>query len=88
MAIHLDVNKLKPNNHLFTFTNGAEGRSFIFKQFFMDRINEILLSARLSPIMGHSFWIGGTTAFLLAGVHPDVVKKMGRWSSDLFLWYW
>ncbi|KAF8573828.1 hypothetical protein K439DRAFT_1280376, partial [Ramaria rubella] len=31
---------------------------------------------------------GGMMELLLASVHPDVVKAMGRWSSDSFLVYW
>ncbi len=38
--------------------------------------------------MGHSFRIGGTTFFLIKGVNPDVVKALGRWSSDAFKKYW
>ena|SRR5258708_7802593 len=37
---------------------------------------------------GHSFQIGGTTELLLSGVTPDIIKNMGRWSSDSFLCYW
>ncbi|KAF9223568.1 hypothetical protein BS17DRAFT_796183 [Gyrodon lividus] len=53
----------------------------------------IPLFAYISPpgipsITGHSFRIGGTTELLLAGVPPDVVKALGRWSSDAFLRYW
>ncbi|KAJ6523727.1 hypothetical protein B0H19DRAFT_1215043 [Mycena capillaripes] len=34
------------------------------------------------------FRIGGKTELLLAGVAPDVVKAMGRWSFSAFLRYW
>ncbi|KAK0431596.1 hypothetical protein EV421DRAFT_1852992 [Armillaria borealis] len=32
--------------------------------------------------------ICGTTFFLIKGVNPDVVKALGRWSSDAFKKYW
>ncbi|KIJ22397.1 hypothetical protein M422DRAFT_277184 [Sphaerobolus stellatus SS14] len=35
-----------------------------------------------------SFHIRDTTKLLVAGVPPDVVKALGRWSSDAFLVYW
>ena len=31
---------------------------------------------------GHSFRRGGTSAMLLAGVHPSVIQRHGRWRSD------
>ena len=37
---------------------------------------------------GHSFCIGGTTEWLLAGVSPETVAKIGRWTSLAFLLYW
>ncbi|KAF8746781.1 Glycosyltransferase family 28 N-terminal domain [Rhizoctonia solani] len=39
-------------------------------------------------IQRRSHSIGGTHAYLSSGVPSDVVKKMGRWSSDAFLKYW
>ncbi|KZS88487.1 hypothetical protein SISNIDRAFT_418124, partial [Sistotremastrum niveocremeum HHB9708] len=55
---------------------------------FMTRCNEVWRLAGESTFTGHSFRIGGTTTFLVNGVPPDVVKAMGRWSSDAFLRYW
>ncbi|KAF5378464.1 hypothetical protein D9615_007028 [Tricholomella constricta] len=52
------------------------------------RVNEVLTAEGFQPISGHCFRIGGTTHLLLAGVPPDVVRLMGRWSSDSFLRYW
>jgi len=54
----------------------------------MNMCNEIWKKEDIQRITGHSFRIGGTTAYLMAGVDPDIVKKMGRWSSDAFLRYW
>jgi hypothetical protein len=44
--------------------------------------NEIWGAAGYPHTTGHSFRIGGTTELLLPGVTVDVVKAMGRWSSD------
>lgn len=54
---------------------------------FMRRCNDILHDLGYSRITGHCFRIGGTTELLLAGVDPEVVKKLGRWKSDAFLRY-
>ncbi|RDB24633.1 hypothetical protein Hypma_008189 [Hypsizygus marmoreus] len=63
-------------------------RLALTKRKFLARCNSILTSHSLPAISGHCFRIGGTTFLLLAGVPPDIVKLMGRWSSDSFLRYW
>lgn len=55
---------------------------------FLACCNLIWLVAGLLAFTGHSFCIGGTTKLLLSGVPPNVVKALGRWSSDTFLCYW
>ncbi|KAF9218783.1 hypothetical protein BS17DRAFT_642718, partial [Gyrodon lividus] len=55
---------------------------------FLARCNSIWTSKGIPVSAGHSFRIGGTTELLLAGVPPDIVKALGRWSSDAFLCYW
>ncbi|KAF5372038.1 hypothetical protein D9615_008037 [Tricholomella constricta] len=55
---------------------------------FLLRVNSILSALRYPHISGHCFRIGGTTHLLLSGVPPDIVRMMGRWSSDSFLRYW
>jgi hypothetical protein len=58
------------------------------KRVFLARCNEIWGAHGLPRLTGHCFRIGGTSEFLLRGVPPDVVKSLGRWSSDSFLRYW
>ncbi|KAF8573516.1 hypothetical protein K439DRAFT_1250648, partial [Ramaria rubella] len=55
---------------------------------FLNRCNQIWTAQGYPRSTGHSFRIGGTMELLLTGVHPDVVKAMGQWSSDSFLVYW
>ncbi|KAG8707222.1 hypothetical protein FRC09_001959 [Ceratobasidium sp. 395] len=77
------------NAHLFTYTHNRSGQQKILThEFFLKRCNDIWTSEGLANITGHSFRIGGTTHFLKSGVAPDVVKAMGRWSSDAFMRYW
>jgi hypothetical protein len=66
----------------------AEGSLCLTKKKFLGWCNEIWACHGLPTITGHSFRIGGTTELLVAGVPPDIVKVMGRWSSDAFLTYW
>jgi hypothetical protein len=58
------------------------------KEIFMAMCNTIWSKEGHPRITGHSFRIGGTTALLRSGINIQVVKKMGRWSSDAYLRYW
>lgn len=78
-----------PALHLFSFQ--LPGKSHInipTKESFLSRVNEIWAQAGFPRMTGHSFRIGGTSALLKAGVPPDVVRSMGRWSSDAHFRYW
>jgi hypothetical protein len=84
---HFAVNGVQPHTHLFAYRFQGHHRA-LTKNAFLKRCNLIWCSAGYPRTTGHSFRIGGTTELLVAGVHPDVVKAMGRWSSDAFLVYW
>ncbi|KAG1829990.1 hypothetical protein EV424DRAFT_1378728 [Suillus variegatus] len=47
----------------------------------------IVKRAGLGNLKGHGLRIGGTLEYLLRGVPFDVVKSMGRWSSEAFTVY-
>jgi hypothetical protein len=49
---------------------------------FMDHCNALRQATGLPKMTCHCFRIGGTNAFLAAGVHSDVVSGKGRWKSD------
>lgn len=84
---HLSVNLVPDNTILFSYKD-IYGQTALLKQDFMNRCNEIWLACGLATTTGHSFRIGGTSHLLLSGVHPDIIKQSGRWSSDSFLRYW
>ena len=48
----------------------------------MQRVGE-----RPASFSSHSLRIGAATAAMAAGVAPDVIKKLGRWDSDVALVY-
>ncbi|KAJ7769486.1 hypothetical protein B0H16DRAFT_1715942 [Mycena metata] len=87
LDMHLRANVCDPGTSLFTFSS-PNGPTILTKPKFLQRCNEIWTAAGYPRTTGHSFRIGGTTELLLAGVAPDVVKAMGRWSSNAFLRYW
>ncbi|KAF9226532.1 hypothetical protein BS17DRAFT_775793 [Gyrodon lividus] len=77
------------SNHqvLQTFPFSPRGWRCLTKKKLVARCDMIWSAAGIPSITGHSFRIGGTTELLLAGVPPDVVKALGRWSCDAFLRY-
>ncbi|KAJ7101600.1 hypothetical protein C8R43DRAFT_1047893 [Mycena crocata] len=85
---HLAMNALAGNDPLFAYRTRNGGILALTKRKFMARCNSIWGRFGLPLSTGHCFRIGGTTELLLAGVPPDVVRILGRWSSDAFLRYW
>ncbi|GAA5939475.1 hypothetical protein JCM10213_009105 [Rhodosporidiobolus nylandii] len=55
---------------------------------FRKTVNHYLPLENRPIIAGHSWRIGGATFYLLAGIHPDFIRKIGRWRSDAFYRYW
>lgn len=84
---HLRFSILSPNHPLFSYALSS-GFACLTRRKFLARCNSIWVHAGFKAVTGHSFRIGGTTEMLLSGVPPDVVKALGRWSSDSFLRYW
>ncbi|GAA5931268.1 hypothetical protein JCM1841_000879 [Sporobolomyces salmonicolor] len=88
---HLTVNKPKSSNFLFSSLPWNGSRDHLVPltgDYFRKKINEFLQKEHRPVIAGHSWRIGGATFYLLAGIHPDFIKKIGRWRSDAFLRYW
>lgn len=87
LSHHLHLNNMPRTIPLFSYHHGP-GWRHLTKHQLLRACNAIWTRAGHPKISGHSFRIGGTTELLASGVNPIVVKKMGRWSSDAFLWYW
>ncbi|KAF8895591.1 hypothetical protein BD779DRAFT_1668836 [Infundibulicybe gibba] len=85
---HISCNRLTADLPLFAYDIGGGRHLALTRSKFMARCNEIWTRHGWPKLTGHCFRIGGTTELLVAGVPPDVVKAMGRWSSDAFLRYW
>ncbi|KAF8810004.1 hypothetical protein BYT27DRAFT_7056367, partial [Phlegmacium glaucopus] len=54
---------------------------------FLKRINAVAHQLGIESLKGHGIRIGATLEYLLRGVPFDVVKSIGRWSSEAFLIY-
>jgi hypothetical protein len=84
---HTAINNAPNNTHLYAYNFHSQFHP-LMRNTFLARCNSIWATRGYPCSTGHSFQIGGMTELLLARVHPDVVKAMGRWSSDSFLVYW
>ena len=83
---HFQINNPPPGGHLFVYKH-SKGFHPLIKKAFLDRINTVTTSLGEDSLKGHRIWIGGTLEFLLRGVPFNVMKSLGRWSSDAFILY-
>ncbi|KAJ7159705.1 hypothetical protein C8R46DRAFT_1287259 [Mycena filopes] len=85
---HLRINHSPDaDTPLFAFRDGAKWTPVV-KTHFMALIANLFRAAKLDQVFGHSFRIGGSAFLLCCGVEPEVVMKIGGWTSTCFLIYW
>ena len=86
---HLQINVIEdPSIAIASYLTPSGTRKLLTVSKFMKCCNEIWHTHGRKRYTGHCFRIGGTTHYLLQGINPDVVRLMGRWSSDAFIRYW
>ncbi|KAJ7686497.1 hypothetical protein B0H17DRAFT_940379 [Mycena rosella] len=76
-----------PDTPLFAFRSSL-GWKPLTKDIFLRVSSTVFKSGQLDLVFGHSYRIGGSLELLSAGVAPEVVMKIGGWSSLCFLIYW
>ena len=86
MASHLRLNNPSSSQHLFTWRH-PKGPRPLTRSAFLNRLKELVSTQDNPTLHGHSIRIGGTLELLLRGVPFDVVKTIGRWSSEAFVVY-
>ena len=85
---HLRINAGNAGSHLFAWRHPINGMHPLSKKEVIKRIDSITKAHLNMPdLKGHSLHIGGTFFYLLKGVPFNVVKIMGRWSSESFTLY-
>ena len=85
---HFKVNLDVPGAHIFSWMHHSGSTHPLSKKEVMKWIDAIIKEhPNLPDLKGHSLHIGGTLYYLLLGTPFDVVKTMGRWSSDTFSLY-
>ncbi|KAG2746292.1 hypothetical protein P692DRAFT_20739532 [Suillus brevipes Sb2] len=83
---HFRINPAGEDVHLFAWKH-SKGMRPLSKKELMKRLASIARDANLPDLKGHGLRIGGTLEYLLRGIPFEVVKSMGRWSSDAFTIY-
>ena len=86
LANHFRVNDPPPDQPLFSWKH-SNGIRPLTRTEFLKRINLAASELGMEPLKGHGIRIGATLEYLLRGVPFDVVKSIGRWSSEAFLLY-
>lgn len=85
---HLAVNSPPPNGSLFSYLHTDGRRRPLTRYNFLKRVNTVMAGVDgWSRMQGHSIRVGSVLEYLLRGVAFEVVKVIGRWSSDAFLLY-
>ncbi|KAE9406907.1 hypothetical protein BT96DRAFT_810340 [Gymnopus androsaceus JB14] len=85
---HLKINHTPPpSTPFFAFQENGSWTTLI-KSNFLTWTSSIFREHNLEHVFGHSFRIGGSLAYLLLGVEPKVIMKIGGWTSLCFLIYW
>ena len=83
---HFWINNPPVDGPLFTYRH-AKGLHPLTKKVFLDRINRITSMLGEDSLKGHGIHIGGTLEFQLRGMPFDVMKSLGRWTSEAFMLY-
>ena len=83
---HLRINEPGPMQHLFAFRTHNKLIPMT-RNIFLQNIKTASERAKLQNFTGHSLRIGATLEYLLRGVPFEVVKQIGRWSSNSFTLY-
>jgi hypothetical protein len=87
---HFIKNRLEISHPISAYRDTQNNIVTLTRAKFIQHINQILQAVKKGypHITGHCFRISGTTFYLVSGVPPDMVKKFGRWRSQVFLKYW
>jgi hypothetical protein len=86
---HLTINHSPAQDTpLFSFCDESGKWTPLVKQSFLDFSCAIYKSQGLKNVFRHSYRIGGSLQLLLDGVAPEIVMKVGGWTSLCFLIYW
>ncbi|KAE9398924.1 hypothetical protein BT96DRAFT_1105041, partial [Gymnopus androsaceus JB14] len=86
---HLRVNHSPTDTTpLFSYRLDNNSWSPLLKSHFLSFTSDIFKSQKLENVFGHSYRIGGSLKLLLDGVAPEIIMKLGGWTSLCFLIYW
>ncbi|KAF8814218.1 hypothetical protein BYT27DRAFT_7266665, partial [Phlegmacium glaucopus] len=86
LANHFSINDPPADKALFAWRH-PQGLRPLTRGEFLKRINLAAAELGLESLKGHGIRIGAMLEYLLCGIPFDVVKSIGRWSSEAFLVY-
>jgi len=83
---HLTINYPPNNKALFSWRYPQGLRPFTHTEF-LKQIKAVAAKLGMESLKGHGIHIRATLEYLLQGIPFNVVKSIGRWSSEAFLIY-
>jgi hypothetical protein len=86
LQAHMRINRPTAEQHLFAWRH-PKGLRPLTRSQFLKRLDMALTTISLPAMQAHGLRIGGTLEYLLRGVPFDIVKSIGRWSSEAFTLY-
>jgi hypothetical protein len=86
LANHFAINNPPHDKALFSWKH-PQGLRPLTRSEFLKRVNLAASELGFESLKGHGIRIGATLEYLLRGVPFDVVKSIGRWTSEAFLLY-
>lgn len=85
---HFRINHSPPPGAPFFAFCKNHSWTILIKPAFITWMTTIFHQHNLEHVFRHSFCIGGSLAYLLLGVEPEVIMKIGGWTLLCFLIYW
>ncbi|KDQ62028.1 hypothetical protein JAAARDRAFT_121512 [Jaapia argillacea MUCL 33604] len=86
LSNHFRINDPPPDAPLFAWKH-SQGLRPLTRTEFLKRLGLVATTLSIDSLKGHGIRIGATLEYLLRGVPFDVVKSIGRWSSESFTLY-
>ncbi|KAF5335578.1 hypothetical protein D9758_017968 [Tetrapyrgos nigripes] len=89
IGLHYQLNGNIPDEYsMFGYFNDQGLPQHMVKTDFLTCCFDIWKREAMCDVLGHSFRIGGAVFHLLDGLAPEMVAKLGGWTSLAFLLYW
>ncbi|KAF8227872.1 hypothetical protein L208DRAFT_1379597 [Tricholoma matsutake] len=85
---HFHINNISDHDAPLSAFGKGSTWLHLSKDQFLKIPSGIYNSSHLDIVLGHSYHIGGSVHLLTMGMAPEIIMKLGGWTSMCFLLYW